>query len=101
MNRKQIQSTIRKLRISSNCVVLIRGDAEHPEVSTSLADRFVEGMDAVGAKDSFVIVVDDLDNIRMLNKAEMNRAGWFRREQLAELFVKMAREAGKEEVKDA
>jgi hypothetical protein len=49
-------------------------------LTTDLVDQIVESISSIGLKDSVVVVVPRLSDLRTLGEEQMNAYGWFRQQ---------------------
>jgi hypothetical protein len=76
MNVKEMKQFIRKFRISSDTVILVRqGCALADKMTLNSFEQVVKEM---GLKNVLVIVVEALDDVTVLQHLDMNRLGWYR-----------------------
>jgi len=90
MNMSQLKRLVRKLRITSNSVVLVRKISEDGQNEKNLARELAEAIKQSNLHDVFVIIMEDFDNLATYDVNAMNKIGWFRKEQVLALFKKMA-----------
>jgi hypothetical protein len=76
MNVKEMKQFIRKFRISSDTVILVRqGCALADKMTLNSFEQVVKEM---GLKNVLVIVVEALDDATVFDRLDMNRLGWYR-----------------------
>jgi len=97
MNTSQLKRYIRKMRITNQSIVLIKKISEDGTNESNLAREFAEAVKASGLHDIFIVVLEDFDSIATYDIREMNKMGWFRREQILSLFKKMTSDRKPEE----
>lgn len=85
ISTKTLKSYIHKLRVDENCIILIK--ANTPLASDENIQKLVAAGRTMNIKGAVMVaVVDDFDEIQTLNKMEMQKYGWYRREDIAKLF---------------
>lgn len=85
MNTADIKKIIRKYRISNGNILVIKGDPAN-ESARILVDQFEAALKASRINDVFVVLVDDLDKITVMDTPIMNKHGWYRKEQILSLI---------------
>jgi hypothetical protein len=98
---KQLKQFIRKMRVENQSIILVKDDGSNPDNATGLAGALSDAIIQSKIKDVFVIVVKDFDLINVANLRDMNKAGWFRREQIENLFHKISVKKPEEENKES
>lgn len=73
---KQSSKLIRKLRLKSHDVVLVKAGSEMGK-NFNLA-AFSDALASTGIDGIIVVVVDDFHDIRKLSEKEMKKYGWFK-----------------------
>lgn len=85
ISTKTLKSYIHKLRVDGNCILLIK--ANTPLASDENIEKIMAAARTMNLGNPVMVaIVDDFDEIQTLNKMEMQRYGWFRREDIAKLF---------------
>lgn len=80
---RRIKDYIKKLKIEDNTILLIRDDCSAADVEmwrTALAGMKLNNM--------LIVIVKDLEDVELWDKAVMQKHGWYRLEDLQKLFVK-------------
>lgn len=76
MNAKEMRQFIRKFRISSDTIILVKqGCALADKMTMNAFENVVKEM---GLKNVLIIVVENFDDVTVLNQLDMNRLGWYR-----------------------
>lgn len=84
---RQLGNKIRKFKVESNDILLIREDAEIIQSQREI-DFLEEHFRKAKISNVAVIVVKDISDIRGLPEGEMNKFGWFRIEHLRNLIFR-------------
>lgn len=94
----KLGTSVRKLRLSENSLVLIKQGT-----SLSNMDALEDLAKTIGEtriKNVILVVVDSFDDVETLNEVEMNKRGWFHSDALARMIHANPTDNGKEEDKN-
>ena len=93
MNVKEQKQFIKKFRIASDSILLVKQGCALADKMT--LNTFGETVKDMGLKNVLVIVVEDLDDVSIFNRVDMNRLGWYRLNDVNRL-ISPRREENKE-----
>lgn len=75
-SHRQINKVARRLQLRDHSLLLVR--AGTPLAETETLERLSAALGATGLHDVLLVVVDNLDDLRLLPKDQLHQAGWFR-----------------------
>jgi len=86
VNTREIARLIKKMRLQDGDVLFITEGSSmaKKEIIQSIADYFDQHSNR--RANILVVVIDDLNNVSKLDKNEMHRHGWYRKEDLMGLI---------------
>lgn len=83
LSLNKLGNKIRKLKIESRSIVLIREDT----IFAKNVDNFVKILEDMGTvEDIAVVVTEHLDDAEVFTEAQMNKLGWYRLPQLKNII---------------
>lgn len=86
---KQLKNYIRKLRVTHNSVIMILAKDENDQDAKDLATSLADAIEETDLQHVVVMLIDSFDRIASMDINAMNKLGWFRREQIVDLFKKI------------
>ncbi len=85
VNPKQAKNFVRKMRIASNTILLIKQGSDIAD--KVIIDNLSRAINEMKISNVLVMVVKDLDgDIAVLDKSIMNKHGWFRLQDINSLL---------------
>ena len=75
LSGKKVARYLRKLKIQDDSILLIKGHS--PLADKGNMEALVEGLKVLGLKRVIVVMVDDINSIRVVSETDMNNAGWY------------------------
>lgn len=81
MNTREAAKFVRKFRIDDNCILVVKDGS----IISEQRERVGKAIEKAGIKNVILLVVDDMDDVKVFNKLEMNRLGWFRLDEVRRL----------------
>lgn len=82
MNTREAAKFVRKYRIDDNCILVVKDKS----IISEQREAIGKAIEKAGIKNVILLVVDDMDDVKTLNKLDMNRAGWFRIDDIRRLI---------------
>lgn len=84
-----MKNYIRKLRVYNNSVIMIKSNGEDDEEAKQLVETLRDAIKGTSLQGIVVMLIDDFDRVASIDVVAMNKLGWFRREQIENLFHKI------------
>ena len=75
LSGKKVARYLRKLKIQDDSIRLIKSHSPLADKENMAA--LVEGLKTLGLKRVIVVMVDDINSIRVVSETDMNNAGWY------------------------
>lgn len=98
ISNSDIRKIVRKLRISSGDVVLVKGGTELAQYMFDNMNEVRDVFRRANIVNVLVIAAEDLDDIKALSEPEMAQHGWYRGSKISKLLLKRVQQ--EEDIKD-
>jgi hypothetical protein len=84
MVKNKLGNVVRKLRLYDRCIVLVKEGTDMAKIEN--INAITAAIEQTTLKEVLILVVGDLEDVKVLNETELNRAGWFRADALRRII---------------
>ncbi len=79
LSRRQLSRLLKRISLKDNDIILVR---RSKFAEDDVMEMLKMGVEQLGFNYIFVIFVEDFDDIKVLNKQDMNARGWYHVDQI-------------------